>query len=439
MPETTPLLVLDRTVYINTLKIDDPDVADFLRRVAEEDQIATFVNAVRVGVFCLERAQTNRDTDFVRRQIELLLSEVANAVDKIPGATQDALLAKIGTANGQVLAPIQSLIDQVASTTTARVREVKDLLSQEIDPAKDSSTLGRALRALRDLLDPTRNDSVQSSIQTVLTKIASDDGPLARSVKTNLIEVLQPIQKELNELAKEVRGKEAVAEALANTTQKGISYEEEVLKTLQPWAQSAGAEVHHVGGDNQPGDVLVRIPEGAMMPHRFSVVIEARDRQTPAGRKPITDGLTKALDARHADAAIYVSRTHDGLALEIGDWAEGVCGRCQWVACTHQNLPTAIRFLIVQDRLARLRESCDQIDSHSIEAQLQAIRTSLGRVTKISKRVGDVRGGADEIQREAEALRDEIRGALSSVEDAISRAKPPVIESLSHELPVSVA
>lgn len=415
------IMVANRTVLVSTLEIQDADVADFLSQIDEKERTTAFMNAVQVGVFCLRRAEANRDTDFVRRQIEGLMAEVTRSVEKIPGLTQEALLAKIGTANGQVLAPIQNLVDYVSTTTAARVREVKDMLTQDIDPAKDSSTLGRALRVLRELLDPNRTDSVQASVQSALTKISSDEGQLAKSLKGTLTTALQPIQHELAELAKEVRGREAAAEVLANTPLKGMTYEQEVLCDLQQWARSTGAEVYHVGGDNHPGDIVVRIPESAIMPHVLSIVVEARDRQTSAGRKAVTDMLTRAMEMRQANAAIYVSRHSDGLAQEIGDWAEGACERGKWIACAGLHVLTAIRFLIVQDHLSRLRQASSDIDARSVDSQLQRIRTSLERIRKISRRAGEVRGNADDIQQEAELLRDETRAALVAIEDALRR------------------
>lgn len=419
---TSKIIVSNSTVVVESLEFHDAAIAEFLEHVEEVERATAFLTAAQVGVFCLSRAKANRDTEFVRRQVEGLMNEVTVAVAKIPATTQEALIAKIGTANGQVLAPIQSLLDQVQSTTAARLREVKDLLARDIDPAQESSTLGRALRSLRDLLDPHRTDSLQASFQIALTKVSAEDGPLAKSLKATLGDALQPIQREIVELAKEVRGKEAAAEILASTTLKGFTYEEEVLAELQQWARSTSSEVHHVGGDNLPGDILVRIPESRHIPKEFPVIIEVRDRQTGSGRKSISDSLTRAMETRNATAAIYVSRTTDGLAQEIGDWAEGVCERGRWIACTGCHVLTAIRFLLVQDHIARLRQESREIDASSVDSQLQRIRTALDRTKKISRKVGEVRGCADEIQQESETLRDEIRSALVTVEDLVRTA-----------------
>ena len=42
---------------------------------------------------------------------------------------------------------------------------VRSVLTQEIDPFKETTTLGKALKTLRNLLDAKRNDSVQSMLE----------------------------------------------------------------------------------------------------------------------------------------------------------------------------------------------------------------------------------------------------------------------------------
>ena len=59
------------------------------------------------------------------------------------------------------------------------------------------------------------------------------------------------------------------------------------------------------------------------------------------------------------------------------------------------------------------------MDAPTIEAQVRRIRTSLGRVKEINRQAGAVRDGADGIQTEAEALRDEIKNSLLAIEEAM--------------------
>jgi tetrahydromethanopterin S-methyltransferase subunit B len=373
----------------------------------------------------------SQDTEFVRRQIDMLLNHVEMTVKKIPDDTQRALVDKIGTNNGQILAPLREMIDAATKLTADKVKEVRTLLTQEIDPAKETTTLGKALKTLRDVLDPKRNDSVQSLLEQAVKTVTGKDGALARAVKEVVAEAVNPLATEVDKLTKEIRGQDAAAEALEQTTLKGTPYEEEVTGILQVWARAAGAEVHHVGVDNQPGDVVITVRGDGLIADPISIVVEVRDRGSRAmGRKAISADMASKLAERGANAGIYLSRTQDGLSLrEIGEWAEGISDRGLWVACTQQHLITAVRFLIVQRRLAALRAAAPEVDSGSIEQQVKAIRTSLGRIRTIKTKLTELGACSDVIDEQADHLREEIKEALSSIEDSMRAAnckKPPL-------------
>ena len=425
------ILVLEAGIRITDLDVPKKDIADFLRTVDEADVETTLVQAIEVGIFCLERARTSQDTEFVRRQIDLLINHVEAAVKRIPEETQKALVEKIGTNNGQVLAPIREMVDTAAKLTAERVRDVRTLLTQEIDPEKESTTLGKALKTLRNLLDPQRTDSVQSLLEQAVRSVTSKDGSLAKTVKEVVADAVSPLAAEVDKLAKEVRGQEAATEALEQTTLKGVPYEEEITGVLQVWARAAGAEIQHVGGDNQPGDVLIAIRGDGLVAEPMSIVVEVRDRGSRAmGRKAISADMASKLAQRGANAGVYLSRTQDGLSLrEIGEWAEGACDQGPWVACTHQHLITAIRFLIVQRRLAALRSSAPEVDSASIEAQVKAIRTALGRIRTIKTKLTELGGCSTVIDEQADQLREEVKEAISVIEDAMrvaNQKKQPI-------------
>ena len=410
-------------IQIDGLNVPNKDVADFLRRVPEPEREPALVQAIEVGVFCLERARTGQDLEFVKRQVDSLVTAVRTAVEKIPEETQKSLSEKIGTGDGQVLAPVQSLINEVSKGASEKIQEVKDLLSQEIDPRNENTTLGKALRALRDLLDPNRTDSIQGTLAAKIQEVTAGDGRLAKAVKEVVEAAVRPLSDRVDSLAKEVRGQEAAAEALAQTTEKGTPYEEEILERLQTWGKTMGAEVSHVGVDNKPGDITISVTDPADDSSKFLAVIEVRDRQSPKGRKAVSDDLLVAMAERGATYALYLSRNRDGLGQELGEWAEGVCDRGPWVACTDEHLGTAVRFLLVRWGVARKRTMAPTVDASAALAQIERIRTALGRVKTINRKATEVRAGADDIQREAEALRDDVRGALSDLEESL-RLRP---------------
>src|SRR5258708_35666175 len=119
-------------------------------------------------------------------------------------------------------------------------------------------------------------------------------------------DALKPLLAESDGLAKGIRGQEAAAEALEQTTFKGVPFEEEVTETLHAWARAVGAEVDHVGGDNQPGDVLVTLRGDDIIAEPMSIVVEARDRASrPMGRKAISTDMACESCYRNCKTAKY--------------------------------------------------------------------------------------------------------------------------------------
>jgi hypothetical protein len=128
---------------------------------------------------------------------------------------------------------------------------------------------------------------------------------------------------------------------------------------------------------------------------------------------------------RNATAAIYLSKTAAGLATEIGEWADGTTDSGPFVARTHENLAVALRWLIIQKRIAHCEESMAKVDSAAVLQQVQRIRTALDRVKVMNRKVTDVRTCANDIQLEAEALRDDVRASLTAIEEALQAVPCP--------------
>lgn len=345
-----------------------------------------------------------------------ILESVAQSVAEIPGLVEAGLAQKLGGGDGQVLGPIRSLVDMTATVITERLSSVRALLTDEIDPARSTSTLGRALIELRDLLDSERKDSVQGTLMEAVQRIAGEDGALARSVRATVSESIRPLADEVNRIGTQIALADAARTILNDTTAKGASYEEEVLGVLAR-PSASGTEVQHIGPDNRPGDVLVAFGT-ASTADGLRIVVEARDRTAPSGRKVIADTLSKAMAERGANAAIYVSRGREGLAAEVGEWAEGSSDCGPWIATTHDHLIVAVRFLVILHRFGTLRAESG-VDSAAIDGQVDRIRTALRKISTIKRNVTTIRDSAGAIQEEAETLQFDIRGALLSIEGSI--------------------
>jgi hypothetical protein len=423
--------ILEGGIRILNVEVNRREVADFVSSLPEEDRESTVVRAVELGVLALERARIGLDTEFVRRQVESLLREVQTAVSKIPAETQKSLADKIGSEEGQVLASVQVLVTNVKKAADEKMEEIRKLLTNEIDPSKQDSTLAKALRALQALLDPDRTDSVQGALNSAIRNASTSDGAIAQTVKTIVVDAMKPLASRVENLTLEFRGEKSREDALSQTTLKGLTYEDEILGRLDTWKLVAGAQVEHVGKDNRPGDITVSLPDATGGSSRLVIVIEVRDTQDSKGRKGVSGDLAKSMVERGACAAVYLSRGRDGLAKEIGEWAEGSCERGSWVACTDEHLITAIRFLAVQWAMSRKRTGTVDLDAAGASNQIERIRIAIKRIATINSKASLVSQTAEGIKSEAQGLRDDIGGALTELEGCLHLSRKvatPVIE-----------
>lgn len=400
-------------IHVTDLHVSSLEARQYLLERPPEEWDQALVRAIEVGVFCLQRASTAQDIEFVKRQVQNLLYAVKLEVDKIPDELRKRIEETLGTGEGQALYPVRSLIENVKTVLEQRVETVSKLLEDDIDPRKPSSTLGAALQQLKELLDPARKDSVQGQVEQTLTGIVARDGKLTQAVKTAVEEVIKPLKEGLETLTKELYKERGIEEVIIGTPLKGATYEEEVVERLQSWAQIAGAEIEHVGPDKQAGDVLVRFPDLDLR-----VVIEVRDRKDREGRKLIAETLQNAMDYRGANAGIYLSRSVDGLAKEIGEWSEGALGDRLWVATVDQHLITALRFLVVQARLRQLSGLTADVDIARIRHGIQQVRDSLRSISVIRSRLTSA---ATDINNQLDSLKVKVEEGLSEVELALGR------------------
>ncbi|HZS89132.1 MAG TPA: hypothetical protein VFE42_16780 [Chloroflexota bacterium] len=425
MQETTPRIALRPDgIAIERLDVPYREVADYLNSLPEAERHEALIRSIRVGVFCLQHAVTVQDTEFVRREIDRVLRELETRTKEVvPGVVRD-LVGKLGTGPGQVLAPIAQVVKYAEQAIKERVEDIR----RRLDPSNADSDLSRALTGVRAMLDPERKGSIQDVLTRAVEQVTAKDGSLAAHVKTQVSDAIKPLKEEIDRLTKQLLAKEAVEEALAVTTVKGRTYEEEVVDVLRAWFGHGGATIEHVGGDNQPGDVVVTIPPEGLVGQALRIVVEARDRDDGYGHKRVSEDLEKAMRQRAASGAVYVSRKPTGLAAEIGNWGEGRVVTGPYVATVHEYLPVAVRWVAAQLRLEVVRASVATVDVGAVEPQLQRVRTALKRLTTIQGQVTSGRSALDTISRETDALRSEVQDALRQIEDALRLGVKPDAE-----------
>jgi hypothetical protein len=413
--------ITDNRILIYQLAANLENGVSYLKQFPDSEYERICLDAFEMGFLCLQTAQMNRENGLVKQQMESLVFDFKQAVQDIAKSFEYNLVNQIGTENGQLLAPLRVHINQTSEVLTEKLNGVSSLLTQDIDPTKETSFVGRFFRVLQNLLDPKRSDSIQGAFKEAIVNVTKENGTLAVSVKSVVAEAVKPLAEQVEKLGREIRDKQVTQEVLEQTTAKGISYENLVVTELQNWSKLSGAEVEHIGSDNDTGDILVKLTSKSLAAIELSVVIEARNRPSKRfGRQAITQHLSEAMIRRGANAAVFLSHSREGLALEIGDWAEGTCEQGFWIATTHQFLIIAIRFLTILQRLNVVRNSQSSLDITAIEGQLSQMRTAIGRTRTIKRYLTEIEKSVVATKAETDALSTDIHATLKSIEQILS-------------------
>lgn len=395
--------------------------AEYLSCQPPEEWERLFGRALEIGVFCLERASSSQDMEFVRRQADRVMNDVAGVIGTIPEAISAELVSLVGSQEGQVLAPIVQLVNSATSVAEKSVSDARKLL-QDIDPARSDGTVGRALKSVRDLLDPQRRDSVQSQIEEKLRSFGDRGGSFANVLRAVVEDALAPVRSELRGVADRMIAHEAAAEVVGRTTEKGIPYELEVVERVRVWAKAVGVTVEHVGGDNQPGDLLVSFGSKSIVGRELALVIEVRDRTDAKGLRRVGDDLEAAMRQRNATAALYLGRTPAAFAKEISEWTDGRCQSGPFIACVDGLLEAALRYVVALVRLDDLQQAHREIDAAAIQPYIAQVRASVERTRSIKSKLTTMDSAAVDIRRELDTLRSEIGSALEAVEGILKKS-----------------
>jgi hypothetical protein len=412
------VIVEDSLIRIEGISVQNPDVVQYFRSRREEDRALAAIRAIELGVFCLQRAEVGQSLEFVKLEVERLIQAASRAVDKLPEEIRNKLAGQ-----DSPTAQISSTMQSVQNSVQSKLDEVRTLFNTHLDPTKGDATLGRALITLNALLDPRRDDSVQKTVEATIQSLAGADGAISQAVRTTVEGVVAPLRTAVETLSLAVAKEAGTQEAFAVSPEKGFQFEDELLAMLQDYAGSVGAELEHVGPQNEPGDFVLTMRDTSLCGLPLKIVIEARDRGQAFGRVLIGKQMTDALLRWKGNFGIYVSKTPGGLAKEVGEWSEFGCEHGPVIACTVEHLKTALRFGVVDNRLRAAAQQKREIDTRSVAAELGRFRDSLNHLTQIKRKVGELRQTLDvlsSIETEADQMRNEIQQTLGKVEGLLA-------------------
>ncbi|MGI2909536.1 hypothetical protein, partial [Tolypothrix sp. VBCCA 56010] len=189
-------------VLIYRMAIPLKNAISYLQQFPQSEYEDICLDAFELGFLCLQTPQTRHGNELIKQQMESLLVEFQQAVKIIAESFGQELVNQVGTDNGQLLAPLQNQINLTSAVLTEKLNNVSTLLTHEIDPARETSVVGRFLSSLRQLLDAKRSDSIQGAFKAALVNATKENGTLAAAVKNVVSESVKPLTEQVEKLTR---------------------------------------------------------------------------------------------------------------------------------------------------------------------------------------------------------------------------------------------
>jgi hypothetical protein len=365
-----------------TISLTDKDLQDYLVKISSEDIKSEILGLIKIGLMCVTRTNANNEIDFwEKKSQELQTNLLRKAEEVINKDFLQAIKKQLGIKDGQLLAPIAN---QVETT------------SKFIDKALASNE--------------TRIKAAVSEFNSSLT-----DGTLTESFSKLLVKELSPLITEIRALNYHVIEQKGEESIKGSTTLKGKEYEQHILGQVQTWARCNKFKVENVGIDNRPGDIVVE-----SLSEKIKIAIEVKDISTPKGHSVLTREMGQVIQERKATIAIFLCKTINGLAKEIGSYGEGVSDNIKWVATTGESLEVALNHCLVEERLRLANEKNPNItNAKKVKENLELAKTLIGTMSQHYRSITEIQNAATTLESSLRKTNAEVLRALNTANDLV--------------------
>jgi hypothetical protein len=408
----------DRLV-IESLTVADERAARVVRERAEagHDPVATVIDAVEVGARVLDRAGTEAEADYVRREMERQGAQLGERLTRQLEAGEGQLAERIalsfdGTREGSVQQQIKALLARA-------LEEQRSALTRQFtvdDGANPLSDFKVAIvRALRQTDERHQKEAEESRRQY------AGEGRQSR-------EQIAGLRREVGELKERLGADERIAEVEEAGTRKGRSFEERVHSALDAIAEGRGDAARHTGaeasdGGGRKGDTLVEL-DAASGVASGQIVFEAKDKRL--SKQEAWRELNGSLEQRGADFAVLVVAGEERVPSGREPLRE--YGGNKMIVAVDRDDPAGLA-LEVAYRLAAARvlmahDRSLSVDSvgvrHEADAALAALKEAQkirGALTGAGKSIESARGALD-------AMVELVRSHLERIDGLVADGGP---------------
>ncbi len=431
-----------------------------------EDFNKVIEQILSVGVAVLQRVQTSRDVEFVKKETEKLTESFTNTVAKLEQEIsqkveaqisalfnpdlEDSYTKKFGSFLNQNLDLFRKDIKQDISgakeVSTQLIKSTSELNEQKMskietgiksaeanfNPELESSYFGKIKSIVTDVndnlqkqLDDQKIGSFAYRLKEDASSLFGDESPIIKTIE----EIIESKTREFNEnivklreeIAKEQGKDEGAQEVMEKSAMKGRTFESILLEDLEGIAKTFGDMVDYTGDvaaegtQSKKGDFIYTLNTGQ------KIIIEAKDRAL--GLKPSIKYLNETMGIRGIPFSLIVFKHQDQLPRQTGSFNFYEDNK---VFTCREYIRFAIQWCRIYMNKAE-NKLVDGINETLVIQRIEDIKMRFKEIanlkTKLSQMVNSVNSNSDSIREIIDKLKDDVFVYLNDVENEFIKSE----------------
>lgn len=374
-------------VIIKELRIQDPQLYNYLITLDEDGMKEFIERAICVGSVVLQMMDTTSRVDYVRSEFDRIKDEFCRELEKFlseEGVMSSKLQEFLGE-KGELRRALDSHFGEDGS-----------VIYKILNPTDETTPLGKFMKQLQKELD------------------ANQEG-------TAFFELKKCVEEGFEKISREFAYAEGMAEEREKGTAKGADFQEYVYETLDIMARDFEDTVEFVGNESGPlgkvGDIVIHLNTRDTRGMDQRIVIEVKNTTIKiSGKKSFLEELDTAKENRvshYAIGAVHESKIPDAVgALRRFDGSKIICS----VPDDDYPLSLEVAYKVARGELicALQREELE-IDPAVLLEKLSDIKGQLDKMRAVKLALTGAKGKIDEAKGQLEAMEDAIKEKLSEL------------------------
>ena len=402
-PTGTSVTVTPQRIVVEHATLDDPQLADFLGRVPEEERGATVERALRIGLLTLCNAGVSMSADVVKAEFERLYERMERTQEKAAETLATTLRVHFADGDGRLPQTLERFLGD-GGALRRLTHDLFDETKRESALGRLNDLLGRYFDGdgsrLAHLLDPTRAGSPLHQFRA---------------------EVTDEFRRLSERIAELEAGSRARADERARGTAKGVDFEDALEEVLARLAHGAGDLLERTGTDagdalrSKKGDFVVGIDASRTRGVDLRLVVEAKDRSVSL-RRFAAELAASRVNRRAAVAlAVFTPVSAPSGVAPLALIGSDVYCVFDPEADDAVALEAAYRVARVL-ALATLRDASVQLDVPAVQDALADIVRQVGEVQGAKARLTSISNAAGDVAKCLDAMRAGVLRAVGDIE-----------------------